>query len=202
MLEPILSGIGFGFILAAILGPVFFTLLQTALHESFKAATHLAVGVLLSDMGWIVAGYAFASQFDFTGKYKFIVGWVGGTLLIVFGVYNFFKKIKVKEVDDNKKTVHAKFVLKGFLLNAFNPSVPIFWLSVISVVKLKEEYSFSHEAVFFGAVLTTVFGIDLLKSYVAQRIKALLNAKVLLWMNRILGIILFAIGLRMMIKVM
>jgi threonine/homoserine/homoserine lactone efflux protein len=206
MIEPILSGIGFGLLLAAILGPVFFTLLQTSLHEGFKAASHLAFGVLLSDMGWIVAGYSLASQFTsdkgLPEKYKFIVGWVGGTLLIVFGVYNFFKKIKVKEVDDDKKTVHAKFVFKGFFLNAFNPSVPLFWLSVISVVKLKEEYSFTHEAVFFASVLTTVFGIDLLKSYVAQRIKALLNAKVLLWMNRILGLILFIIGARMMIKVM
>jgi amino acid exporter len=201
MLEPILSGIGFGLILAAILGPVFFTLLQTALHESFKAASHLAFGVLLSDMGWIAAGYAFASQIDFTGKYKFIVGWIGGTLLIVFGVYNFFKKIKVKEVDDDKKTVHAKFVVKGFLLNTFNPAVPLFWLSVISVVKLKEDYSLTHEAVFFGSVLSTVFGIDLLKSYVAQKIKTLLKANVLLWMNRILGIILFGIGMRMIIKV-
>lgn len=202
MIEPVLSGIGFGLILAAILGPVFFTLLQTALHEGFKAASHLAFGVLLSDLGWIAAGYGFASQIDFTGKYKFIVGWIGGTLLIVFGVYNFFKKIKVKEVDDDKKTVHAKFVVKGFVLNTFNPAVPLFWLSVISVVKLKEDYSKVHEAVFFGCVLATVFGIDLIKSYIAQRIKRLLNAKVLLWMNRILGIILFGIGLRMMIKVM
>jgi len=202
MFDPILSGIGFGFILAAILGPVFFTLLQTALHEGFKAASHLAFGVLMSDMGWIIVGYAFASQVDLAVKYKFLVGWIGGTLLIVFGVYNFFKKIKVREVDDDKKTVHAKFVLKGFFLNAFNPSVPLFWLSIISVVKLKENYSSTHEVVFFGAVLTTVFGIDLFKSYVAQRIKKLLNHKVLVWMNRILGIILFVIGVRMMIKVM
>jgi threonine/homoserine/homoserine lactone efflux protein len=201
MLDPILSGIGFGLIMAAILGPVFFTLLQTSLHESFKAASHLAFGVLLSDMCWIVAGYAFASQIDLQGKYKFVVGWTGGTLLIVFGIYNFFKKIKVREVDDDKKTVHAKFVLKGFLLNAFNPSVPIFWISIISVVKMKENYLISHEAVFFAAVLTTVFGIDLFKSYIAQRIKRLLNAKVLLWMNRILGILLFGIGVQMMLKV-
>jgi threonine/homoserine/homoserine lactone efflux protein len=201
MLDPILSGIGFGLIMAAILGPVFFALLQTALHESFKAASHLAFGVLLSDVSWIAAGYAFASQIDLEGKYKFVVGWTGGTLLIAFGIYNFFKKIKVREVDDDKKTVHAKFVLKGFLLNAFNPSVPLFWLGIISVVKLKEEYSITHEAVFFGAVLTTVFGIDLFKSYVAQRIKKLLNHNVLVWMNRILGIVLFAIGIRMMLKV-
>jgi threonine/homoserine/homoserine lactone efflux protein len=171
------------------------------LHEGFKAASHLAFGVLLSDMGWITAGYVFASQLDLTGKYKLVIGWIGGALLIAFGIYNFFKKIKVREVDDDEKTVHAKFILKGFLLNAFNPSVPLFWLSVISVVKLKEDYSISHEAVFFGAVLSTVFGIDLFKSYIAQRIKKLLNHKVLIWMNRILGIILFTIGVRMIIKV-
>jgi threonine/homoserine/homoserine lactone efflux protein len=201
MFDPIISGIGFGFILAALLGPIFFTLLQTALHEGFKAASHLAFGVLLSDIGWIAAGYAFASQIDLTGKYKFTAGWIGGTLLIAFGVYNFLKKIKVREVDDDKKTVHAKFILKGFLLNSFNPSVPLFWLSIISVVKLKENYSFSHEAVFFGAVLTTVFGIDLFKSFVAHRIKNLLKPNVLLWMNRSLGIILVTIGIRMILKV-
>ena len=47
--EPLFSGIGFGLLLAIMLGPVFFTILQTSLHEGFKAGLFLAFGVLLSD---------------------------------------------------------------------------------------------------------------------------------------------------------
>ena len=65
------------------------------------------------------------------------------------------KKVKIKEVDDDKKTVHAHFVVKGFLLNFFNPAVPLFWLGVFSVVKLKEDYTHVHEGIFFASVLAT-----------------------------------------------
>src|SRR5262245_24631620 len=121
MLEPILSGIGFGIILTLIPGLVFFSLLQTALHEGFKAGAHFAFGVFLSDTAWIVVTYLFSSRFDFTtGRYKTMVGIIGGTLIIIFGIINFFKKIKPKEIDDERKTVHAHFTVKGFLLNCFN----------------------------------------------------------------------------------
>jgi len=201
MLDPILSGIVFGLLLAIMLGPVFFTLLQTSLHEGFKAGVHLAVGVLLSDAACITVAYLFASQLDLTGKYRILVGWLGGFLMIGFGVINFFRKVKPKEVDDDKKTVHAKFVFKGFVMNTLNPAVLLFWVGIISLIKLKEEYSRFHEAVFFSFVLGTAFCMDLLKSFVANRIAHLLNAKVLHWINWIVGTVLIAFGIRMIVKV-
>src|SRR5438876_378703 len=109
MLEPIFSGIGFGILLSLIPGLVFFSLLQTSLHEGFKAGAHLAFGVMLSDTAWIAVAYLFSSQIDLAGKYKTAVGVIGGTLIIIFGIINFFKKVKIKEVDDEAKTVHAHF---------------------------------------------------------------------------------------------
>ncbi len=201
MIDPILSGIVFGLVLAIMLGPVFFTLLQTSVHEGFKAGWHLALGVLISDATCIVIAYYFASQLDLTGKYKVAMGWIGGILMIGFGIINFFRKVKVKEVDDDKKTVHAKFVLKGFILNSLNPAVLLFWIGILSLVKLKEGYTQIHDAVFFASVLGTVFSIDLLKAFVANRISHLLNASVLHWINWIVGSILIVFGLGMIWKV-
>jgi threonine/homoserine/homoserine lactone efflux protein len=201
MLDPILSGIVFGLVLAIMLGPVFFTLLQTSLHEGFKAGVYLAFGVLVSDACCIVVAYLFASQLDLTHKYRIAVGWIGGFLMIGFGIINFFRKVKPKEVDDDKKTVHAKFLLKGFFMNLLNPAVLLFWISIIGLVKLKEEYTKFHEAVFFASVLATVFSTDLLKSFVANRISHLLNASVLHWINWVVGSVLVAFGLRMIVKV-
>jgi threonine/homoserine/homoserine lactone efflux protein len=197
MIEPIISGILFGLVLAIMLGPVFFTLLQTSVHEGFRAGWHLALGVLISDAFCISAAYLFASQLDLTGKYKVAMGWIGGLLMIGFGVINFFRKVKPKEVDDDRKTVHAKFILKGFVMNTLNPAVLLFWVGMISLVKLKEGYTHVEDAEFFASVLGTVFGIDLLKSFVANRIAHLLNASVLHWINWIVGSVLIIFGLRM-----
>ncbi len=201
MFDPVLSGVGFGILCSLIPGLVFFSLLQTALHEGFKAGAHLAFGVLLSDAAWITINYIFSSQVDLS-KYKVIVGAIGGSLLIIFGVVNFFKHLKPRELNDERKTVHAHFTVKGFLLNFFNPAVPLFWLGVFSVVKLKEGYTNVHEAVFFGSVLSTVFCADLLKSFVSHRIKKILNPGFILWLNRSLGIMLVLIGIRMFVKIL
>jgi len=200
MFDPILSGIGFGLLLTVLVGPVFFTLLQTALHEGFLHGVHVAIGVLISDVAWIVIAYLFASQLDLTGEYKLVAAWVGGMMLMAFGVSTLLKKVKAKEVDDNKRTVHAKFLAKGFLMNTLNPAVPLFWLGVITVVKTKENYSLIHEGVFFGCVLITVFSTDVFKSFIAHRLKKLLQPIVLIWVNRIVGVVLIGIGVNMILK--
>jgi hypothetical protein len=41
MLEAVISGITFGLALAFMLGPVFFTLLQTSIQEGFRAGVFL-----------------------------------------------------------------------------------------------------------------------------------------------------------------
>lgn len=196
-ISPLFSGISFGLLLAIMLGPVFFTLLQTSLHEGFKAGTHLAFGVMLSDAAVIAACYSFASFIKTMDNHHKIMSIVGGVLMIGFGVFNFFHKIKLKEIDDDKKTIHAHFILKGFLLNLLNPAVFFFWLGVVGLIKSREEYKPIHEALFLGATLTTVFSTDLLKSYVANRIKNILKPNVMVWINRTIGVVLVAFGVSM-----
>jgi threonine/homoserine/homoserine lactone efflux protein len=195
--QPVLSGLTFGLLLAVMLGPVFFALLQTSLHEGFKAGVFLAFGVFLSDAALITVCYTFASLIRLIDNHQSAMSWIGGILLIGFGVYNFFHRVKLKEVDDDKKTVHAHFVLKGFLLNLFNPAVFFFWLGVVGLVSVKENYTRLHEISFFLSTLFTVFATDLLKSFVANRIKNILKPNVMLWINRFIGITLVAFGLNM-----
>jgi threonine/homoserine/homoserine lactone efflux protein len=198
-ITPLFSGITFGLLLAIMLGPVFFTLLQTSLHEGFNAGMFLAFGVFLSDAMLIGICYSFASLIHLIDEHHKAMAWVGGILMIGFGIYNFFHKVKLKEVDDDKKTVHAHFVLKGFLLNLFNPAVFFFWLSVVGLVSSRENYNRLDEGIFFCSVLFTVFTTDLIKSYVANRIKNILKPNVMLWINRIIGTVLIGFGVNMIL---
>ena len=194
LLEPALSGTLFGLILAVMVGPVFFALIQTSLQEGFRAGSHLAFGVMLSDAACIAFSYFFASQLHLSGTGHVLFGIAGGGVLIGFGLFQGLKKVRLAEVDQPARAVHARYLVKGFLMNAANPAVLLFWLSVVGQVKLKENYNRWHESIFFACSLLTVFSLDLLKSFAAHRIKALLKPKVLKWINLGIGFILAGYG--------
>jgi threonine/homoserine/homoserine lactone efflux protein len=194
LIEPALSGMLFGLILTVMIGPVFFALIQTSLQEGFRAGSHLAFGVMLSDAACIAFTYFFASQIHLAGTGQVLFGIAGGGVLIGFGLYQGFKKIHVAEIDQPARAIHARYALKGFLMNAANPAVLLFWLSVVGQVKLKEDYNQWHEAAFFIFSLATVFSFDLMKSYAAHRIKRLLKPLLLKRINLAIAVILAGYG--------
>lgn len=201
MVQPILSGCTFGLALAFMLGPVFFTLLQTSIQEGLRAGVHLAAGVIISDTMLISVCYVFASQVSFMNEHEQLMGIIGGIVLCSFGVFQLLKKTKATEVQDKKKAVHARYLLKGFLLNTLNPMVLLFWLSVVGIVSLRHHYTEQDRYAFFASVIITVFSTDLLKCVGANRLKRILNDKLIHRMNIATGIILIAFGAEMVVKV-
>lgn len=202
MLEPLLSGITFGLALALMVGPVFFALIQTSLHESFRAGAYFALGVFLSDASLIALGYVFAGQLDLLNTHRDLMGWIGGAVLIVFGVFQMTRQPKIREVDDERRTVHGHYLVRGFLMNTLNPMVLLFWLSVIGIVSVRAHYTPADRMTFFASVLGTVLSTDLLKSYGAGKLKRLLSARVMKWINRITGLVVAGFGVEMIIRAM
>ncbi|MFM2207366.1 MAG: hypothetical protein RL213_1341 [Bacteroidota bacterium] len=201
-MEPVFSGITFGLALALMLGPVFFALLQTSIQEGFRSGISLALGVIISDIMLIAACYIFTSQVDFMHRHEQAMGIIGGTVLSAFGVFQLLKKSKPAEIQDRKNAVHAKYLLKGFLLNTLNPMVLLFWLSVVGIVALRRHYTDADVITFFCSVVVTVFSTDLLKSAGAGRLRRILTEKVIRRMNVVTGLILIGFGAEMVIRML
>jgi threonine/homoserine/homoserine lactone efflux protein len=199
-LHPLFSGVTFGLGLAFMLGPVFFTLLQTSIQEGFKAGLFFALGVFSSDAALITACYFSAAQLDLLSAHKQELGIVGGAVLIGFGLVQLLRKPRIKEVEDSRRAVHAHYILKGFMLNTLNPMVLLFWLSVVGIVALRKHYTSTDEAVFFGSVLGTVLCTDVLKCYLANRLKRIMTPKLIHRLNLITGIILIGFGAELLIR--
>lgn len=202
MIEAIISGFTFGLALAFMLGPVFFTLLQTSIQEGFRAGMYFAAGVILSDILLIVICYAFASQVNLMNDHRDAMGVIGGIVLTAFGVFQLFKKTKVIELQDRKKAVHTRYTLRGFLLNTLNPMVLLFWLSVVGIVALREQYATADKLAFFTSVVVTVFSTDMVKSYLSVRLKRLLTEKAIRRLNLFTGIVLIGFGAEMVLRVL
>ncbi len=205
MTAALLKGIILGVTVAFIVGPVFFTLLQTSINRGFKAGLQLALGVLLSDLLIIILSYIGLLQL-LNNTYSYIwIGCCGGVLLIIFGLYSVTRK---KKLPDTSKIAEVKahkagfltYFIKGFLMNIINPFLLIFWITIVSY-HAAQETGKGELIVFFGAALTTIFFTDALKCFVAKKLKRFIAEKTLLWLNRTVGIILIVFGLVLIFRV-
>jgi threonine/homoserine/homoserine lactone efflux protein len=203
-MHPLLQGIILGLTLSALLGPAIFTLLQTSIHRGVKSGVFLAFGIFLSDVSVVYLALLGALQLINQKDNYMIVGTIGGSILIGFGIYTFLHKIAI---DENSNGIEVRvagpvtYILKGYFLNIMNPFVWFFWIS--AMVGVSSTYSGDKHGIviFFTGTLLTVLGSDILKVFIANRIKRHLNANILVRVNHFVGILLMLFGVFLIIKV-
>ncbi len=196
----VIKGIQFGIVLALLAGPVFFTIIQTSAERGFWKGVLVALGVSLSDAFYVVVCYLGLIRLIESPVFRDRMAFVGGAILIVFGLYHLFVKSR-KAISPGKATSETKgyrYVLKGFLINAFSPMVPILWIGYISIASLElglvEDSQF---VIFFGAMLGTVLLTDIGKAYLAGRLAGFVTPRRMMWLNIIVGIALAVYGMQL-----
>ena len=206
-MSPFLQGILVGLTFAVLLGPAFFSLVQTSVHRGFRSGFFLALGIFISDLTALILAYFGSYQFLRTDpRENSIFSIIGGIILIIFGTVTTLRKvITQKDVENgySKSNVSKPiiYIMKGFFLNAANPGMWFIWITI--VVSISANYGVNNEAIYFflGGVLLTIFGTDILKCFISNQIKHLLNDKIMTWMNRVVGIILIGFGTYLIINV-
>lgn len=191
----ITQGILFGFTLSFMVGPAFFSLLQTSITHGFKAGANLAFGISCSDIIMVFISWFGLSSLFASEKAQLIIGLIGGTVIIIFGVYNFTKKQVMqptRDIEQIKTKFHFKYFAKGFVFNVANPGVWIYWLLPISVAS---SYETNEQILFLAFILITVLLMDIVKCAIANELKNFLTIKVVLVINRVVGVILILFGI-------
>ena len=207
-ISTLIQGILLGFTLAILIGPAFFTLIQTSIHRGFKSAIFLAFGILLSDATLVTFCALGLSQILSDDTHKKYFGIIGGIILIVFGIVTFTRKLASFSNGDEdgevKRPGLLTFIIKGYFLNIANPILIIFWVGVVSGVISNAEHGklFNHVITFFAGALITIFATDILKCFIANRIKSYLKPKVLIVINHTIGLLLVIFGIVLILKVL
>lgn len=207
MVSAILEGVILGFTLAFLIGPAFFSLVQTSIHRGFNSGIQFAIGIALSDLTLVALSYLGALQFLNDAANQFVVGIVGGFVLIGFGLVTFFRKYKIHHQPNIEVRVSVrsgkfvKYILKGYFMNILNPFLLIFWIGVMGFVSTKYGVANKEVSLFFAAAIGTVFLTDTFKCMIAHRIKRYLNLSILTWVNRLVGILLTIFGVVMFVRV-
>lgn len=202
-MNKILEGIQFGIVLALLIGPVFFTILQTSIEKGFFYGVLVAIGVSLSDFVYVAVCYLGLINLVNDPNNRVYLAFGGGGILIAFGIYHLvFKSQRHSAFQaDTSQSGKFRYVLKGFIINGFSPSVLFFWVGTISLVSLDFGYTKGTDFyVFFGAVLSTVFITDVIKAFLSDKLRNLVTGRFIKISNMGLGAALIVFGLRLMFK--
>lgn len=182
------------------IGPVFFTLIQNSLESGFKYAMVLALGILSSDFLYVIVTYFGISFLAKLPNFEWYLAIFGGIVLIGFGISNFLKKVIERPstggVPFHKMKKRTAFI-KGFSINGINPFVLLFWISVAGLVAINNEFDKVDILVYYFGILGTVFCFDLIKAFVAKKLKRLITPKIMLVLNRAVGVLLVFYGFRL-----
>lgn len=217
-MDYIFQAIGIGFLLSIMIGPVFFVLLEISITKGIKSALVFDLGVLLSDLFYIVIAVFFAYQLKGFGDVKnnFLLSILGGGLFIAYGIYNMlFKKVELNsevlneglindthEILTTSKRDNTLLILKGFTLNLLNPGVVIYWLAIVAkgfdaVSKYNSDF---HILIYLFVILITFFGIDCLKAFVAHKLKPLVTRGLLKGLNLLIGLVFSGTGIFLILR--
>jgi threonine/homoserine/homoserine lactone efflux protein len=192
-LEGYLIGLG----MIVFIGPVFFTLLKSALNYGFWAGMMVALGIFISDVVCVVLCAFGAIPFFENTENQFYLAVGGSAILLGLGLKYLLKpNVNVDEQVKLNAGHYTAYFTKGFLVNFVNPFVFLVWISVIGLAQGK--YGAGQELwVFLTAALLGILTTDSLKVVFADRIKGLIQPKVLLRAYQIIGVLLIGFGFRL-----
>ena len=123
MFQDAQAAIPLGFLLAFLIGPVFFVILETAAIKGFRAALAVDLGVIFADIVFIFIAYFSTNQILEKIKDDPALFIFGGVLLSTYGVISFiqerknYNKLRDTSVETINKHNYIKLFIKGFLLN-------------------------------------------------------------------------------------
>ena len=200
------EGMQIGLVLCFLLGPIFFTLIQTSVEEGFRAGLMVGSGIWVGDMLYISAiywGLSHIVQITAWEQFTLYLGFVGGIILLVFGLGSLLTANNVTppdQIGSRQSSIFSLFT-KGFLVNAINPFTVFFWIGITTTFTVGDQLMPKEAFWFFSGILFTIIFTDIAKIFLAKSIRKWLKPIHIMWVRRITGILLIVFGIVMFIRI-
>ena len=199
MIHEYINAILLGFGLAFMVGPVFFTLIETSITKGAKAAIIFDLGVILADIVFILVAY-----FGSVVVLKKIENdprlfLFGGLILIAYGLFTVFYKRTKKIVTDKELVIvennnYLGLFIKGFFLNFINIGVLAFWLAIVIAAGTNFQMDGVKIFKYFTIVLFSYLMTDVFKIMASKQLKKKLTPIVLRKIRQALGVFFIIFG--------
>src|SRR5688572_21609146 len=121
MWQSFISGLGAGMVINFLIGPLFFTILDTTIERGKKAGLAVITGIWCSDILLAIITYKGLNSIWEPNVMENVLGSIGGVILMVFGTFLFLTPYKRQPHEVIKSRSLANYWLRGLTINTFNP---------------------------------------------------------------------------------
>jgi len=196
----LLSGLGISMLLVFSVGPLIFTVIKQSVNHGRAGGFSFVAGIWLSDFIWAILSNVFSSLVSELLNFKEQIGFLGGGLLIIMGVYFlFFKKVTINEEGVNISAgTHIRLFTSGFFINALNPGLIAFWLTWATAFSTHTPF---QRVIIFSTCLIINMGADVLKVVLAGKLRDKLTLKTMSLINKLTGLFVLGFGIALLIGV-
>jgi len=205
MFDGLLYAAFYGFLLAFAIGPVFFTLIETAITKGFRAALSFELGAITADVIFITIAFFSTSKILEKLKHDSSLLIFGGVVLIAYGIISYIKtkrsifRIVRDHYNIEVKKKFGSLFLKGFILNFVNFGVLAGWIGTLIMANALTTTD-SGIFWFIFTVLVVFFTTDLAKMALAKKLKSRMTHRFIFKTKQWVSILIFGFGIILLVQ--
>ncbi|MGZ8399911.1 MAG: LysE family translocator [Methyloceanibacter sp.] len=203
--QLVLAGIGIGLLMAAPIGPVNVLVIQRAVSGGFWAGLAAGLGAVLGDgLLAAIAAFSVTAISDVMNAYSAWIQYIGGLLLIVFGLALLFTRpaLTIPVGQKSHLLEHTGIIPQTFFLTVTNPGAILGMAAMIGGLGslIGGLNTYPEALLLVVAVMGGSLVLWLGLSELIATIRHKLTESRLKLINRIAGVVLVAFGLILLLE--
>lgn len=202
MFSMLLKGLLIGFAIAAPVGPIGVLCIQRSLHDGFKIGLLTGLGAAFADGVYgLIAGLGITAVSGFLIKEQAYIRIGGGLFLLYLGIHLLRKHHRPVAATLPREQSAWHVFIGTFLLTLTNPMTILSFVAIFAGLGLGDVNTDYFQAIFLvlGVVLGSAAWWFLLSGAVACILHRKINPGMLVWINRLSGIMIVLFGLYAML---
>jgi threonine/homoserine/homoserine lactone efflux protein len=193
--DLLIRGIIVGLMIAIPVGPVNILCIHRTIEAGWKSGVISGLGAAAADMLYGgVAGFSITLIVQFVVREQFWIRFFGGILLVVIGIFYFFKRPQPLNAQTEDRESALSDMRSTFLLTMTNPTTVLSFLAILAALGLGNQRQWWLTLFLVGGIFCGSMVWWIVLSSIVNRFRGRFNDRALLWMNRIAGIAIGAFG--------
>src|SRR5713226_5805631 len=193
-LDLFVRGLLAGLFIAAPVGPVNVLCISRTLAKGWRSGLVSGLGAATADTLYgCIAGFSITFVIQFLLREEFWIRLIGGILLVLIGVFYYFKQPQSLSAQKQGGADESDYV-STLLLTLTNPTTVLSFLAILATLGMKEDKAswltlLLVLGIFCGSMLWWIILVS-----IVNRLRDRIDDHTMLWMNRVAGVAIGGFG--------
>ena len=194
-IELLIGGIIVGLMIAMPVGPVNILCISRTIEAGWKSGVVSGLGAAAADMLYGgIAGFSITLVIQFLVREQFWIRLFGGILLVVIGIFYFFKRPVALDARLQDRGSAYSDIRSAFLLTLTNPTTVLSFVALLAALGMGAQRHWWLTVFLVGGIFCGSMMWWIVLSVILNHFRDRFNDRLLLLMNRFAGVAIGGFG--------